>query len=853
MYRRKRLITKRRVFTVAIVLVIFVMSLGYAALSQYVELEGIASIDRSWIVKVTKVTNTVTNSATSISSNYVSNTVTLNANLPTSSSTITYTITLSNQGNIPAKLNNIEIVEDENSNITYEISGVEEEVTTLAPGETNTAKVTIKYKSGVTNISETKKELMLTFIYVENSGTTGGNSGDSTSDTENVVYQLGDTISTENIVRNDNRSFGNLFYAISSNDTKDNTTINVITDLVSHTEMSVENIVNSDTISVAFKPLSAGGSVPVTYIDVTNPRLPTMEEIGYIANFKYDSSKNYDGETFEMTQVMFNTNTSTNDKFLTSTTKDGKYYTYTINGTQLTIHLVDASEIVWIRAIITLNKEDLDKYQRYQIGDSVELIDGSKWYVTKDSGTGNAMVTLISENGASSNGSVLTYGTYSRGFDTSGSNIYNQFSSTNIGYYVKNTVESYIKNAIKSNGGNDATTIARLLTKGEYDRITKNDTTIPSWLKIPGAFWMMTNTGNSVYYFNGSSLSTTTTLTSNYKVRPVITTLKSNLKDPIYLVDQILKDNTERDGNRLNFESTSEESKTNGLYYTNRRTINNKITYFFRGAVENNYVYFAGLYWRIIRINEDSSIRLIYQGINYNTMGTDATIGTGTFNSETIGDNAYVGYMYGAAGSNTYTLTHANTNGSVIKEKLDTWYQNNLLSYSRYIADSGFCGDRSIAEEPGTWVSYDTALGYAKNETYYGPYNRVENDARHPLFECPQKNDWFTLKGNTQGNEALNYPIGLLSLDEIVYAGGSYSIENTSYYLYTEDYYWTMSPYEFNGNGSYVGVVSYNGAITRISVDSPTRGIRPVINLKSDVAIISGNGTSSNPYVVKTN
>ena len=173
----KNFFTKRRIFTLSIVLVVFVMSLGYAALSQYIELDGIASIDRSWIVKVTNVTNTVTNSAESISSTYVSNTVTLNSNLPTSNSTVTYTITLTNQGNIPAKLSTIDAIEDENTNITYEISGVVEGVTQLNPGETNTATVTIKYKSGATNIGNTEKSIMLTFNYIENSGTIGGDSG----------------------------------------------------------------------------------------------------------------------------------------------------------------------------------------------------------------------------------------------------------------------------------------------------------------------------------------------------------------------------------------------------------------------------------------------------------------------------------------------------------------------------------------------------------------------------------------------------------------------------------------------------------------------------------------------------
>ena len=88
----------------SVCLVVFVMSLGYAALSQYIELDEIASIDRSWIVKVTNVTNTTSNGATSISSTYVSNTVTLNSNLPTSDSSITYTITLSNQGKYKSKI-----------------------------------------------------------------------------------------------------------------------------------------------------------------------------------------------------------------------------------------------------------------------------------------------------------------------------------------------------------------------------------------------------------------------------------------------------------------------------------------------------------------------------------------------------------------------------------------------------------------------------------------------------------------------------------------------------------------------------------------------------------------------------
>ncbi len=791
-------------------------------------------IDRSWIVKVTNVTNTPTNSATSVSSNYVSNTVTLNANLPTSISTITYTITLSNQGNIPAKLNNIEVIEDENSNITYEITGVIEEVTTLNPGETNTTKVTIKYKEGVTNISNTKKELMLTFIYVEHGVTPGGDSGDSTLDVENVVYNLGDTI-----VLSDTQSsrLGKTFYTIETNDTVSSDTIDVISDLIPGTYYTVNDVINSDIISLFPGPVVAPG---IELITLNNSRLPTMEEIGNLLGFKYDSNKNYDGEVIEINGELPLANS---EKMLTSTTEDGKYYTYTITGTQVKIELVDTTEEVYVRGVATLNKEDLSKYLRYEVGDSVELIDGSKWYVTKDSGTGNSMVTLISENGASSNGSVLTYGTYSRGFDTSGSNTYNQFSSTNIGYFVKNTVESYIKNAIKSNGGDEASTTARLLSKGEYDKITDNESNIPSWLKIPGPFWMMTKNGSSIYYFNGSNIASTTTLTSNYKVRPVITTLKSNIKMPILLKDQILEDNNEQSDSGIDFSQISSSTNGQGLYYTYVNTENNQRTYYFRGAVENNYVQFANYYWRIIRINEDGSVRLIYQGETSDATGSNAGIGTSKFNNSTYG-NAYVGYMYGTDSSSTYEATHSNTNNSVVKEELDIWYENNLLTYKEYLADSGFCNDRSLS----------SGLGYGSTTTYYGAYNRYYNTKR-PQFRCSQTNDLFTTSSSTKGNKALDYPIGLITVDEIMYAGASNS-NNTSFYLYINAYYWTMSPkYHFHDGpdrSTEIFLGWSNGSIMYL-LPSSNAIIRPVINLNSNVEWSAGDGTSSNPYVIKTN
>ena len=104
-------------------------------------------------------------------------------------------------------------------------------------------------------------------------------------------------------------------------------------------------------------------------------------------------------------------------------------------------------------------------------------------------------------------------------------------------------------------------------------------------------------------------------------------------------------------------------------------------SYYFRGAVTNNYVKFAGFYWRIVRVNGDGSIRLIYDGTSAHANGEsseDRQIGTSTFNDRNS-DNAYIGYMYGQIGASTYEETHANINSSTIKTVVDNWYKVNIV------------------------------------------------------------------------------------------------------------------------------------------------------------------------------
>ena len=282
-------------------------------------------------------------------------------------------------------------------------------------------------------------------------------------------------------------------------------------------------------------------------------------------------------------------------------------------------------------------------------------------------------------------------------------------------------------------------------------------------------------------------------------------------------------------------------------------------SYVYAGDVDNNWVSFAGYYWRIIRINGDGTIRLIYLGDTESgpvETGEDTQIGISAFN-EQHNDNAYLGYMYGTSGSSTYDETHANINNSTIKMVLDNWYESNLIVYKQYIStEAGFCNDREIFTDTSSWVEQDYygILGYGMEPTIYDSRFAIGNitarEVQNPTLKCSQINqDLFTTSESNKGNHALTNPIGLINTDELVLAGGFMGSNNTNYYLYTGNTYWTMYPGVFSGGHAFIQAVNEGGNM-RGEVASSTYGVRPVINLSADITISSGDGTQSNPYVI---
>ena len=268
-------------------------------------------------------------------------------------------------------------------------------------------------------------------------------------------------------------------------------------------------------------------------------------------------------------------------------------------------------------------------------------------------------------------------------------------------------------------------------------------------------------------------------------------------------------------------------------------------TYYYRGNVKNNIVSFAGFYWQIVRINGDGSIRLMYDGTVKNATGGNQTIGNSQFNSK-YNDPAYVGYMYGNPDGTTFDEVHTNTTSSTIKTKVENWYKTNIVDkgYNGYVSNAvGFCGDRTLTGGDGISTSI---------YSYFGAYGRYEKNTAQ--FTCPNKErDLYTTTDSSIGNKALTYPVGLITYDELVFAGMDNRHINKLSWAYSTQHYWTMSPSNFDATWGYAFEwfqYSAGGLYPWWDVTN-SLGARPVINLKSDTLITSGIGTSSDPFVVQ--
>ena len=338
---------------------------------------------------------------------------------------------------------------------------------------------------------------------------------------------------------------------------------------------------------------------------------------------------------------------------------------------------------------------------------------------------------------------------------------------------------------------------------------SKSNYVIESGTLAPGAsktynlrMWIHTNVGNEILgkHFHGKIV-----------VESEATTVLAK--------NTILANNTLQTGTP-DFSTTS----GTGLYQAED---DDGTSYYFRGNVTNNWVKFAAdgdewLYWRIIRINGDGTIRLLYNGKTTTTTGEGTTIGQYYMSSSGFQEK-YMGYTYDRSSNET---------DSGLKQMIDAWYERTIgresQNFDQYVATGKFCNDTKVLVDSGGQVQYNRKASL----TLTPPY---------PSLTCAETTEDYG------GSYLLK--AGTFTADEAIMAGAVTS-GNSNYYMYNGLNYgtWTMTPYEYSGVPYYFQQQP-DGSVKGMNGYASSVWVRPVINLRADVTL-AGSGTASNPYEV---
>ena len=329
-------------------------------------------------------------------------------------------------------------------------------------------------------------------------------------------------------------------------------------------------------------------------------------------------------------------------------------------------------------------------------------------------------------------------------------------------------------------------------------------------------------------------------------------------------------------GDYLDMNSMSQQNNpeyiTNGLYSMEDE---DGISYYYRGAVDNNNVQFgqydndyyvynynnryfqslascqeynsicsesnkvklasAGdkMYWKIVRVNGDGSLRLIYNGTSVNPDNSDLAhsyaVGQTPYNLNN-NNPKYTGYTYD------------NGTDSFIKREVDTWYSNALgsSSYDSKVSSGRFCSDSSGYREE-TMMGGNVFASFDRLGSAYGKVMGLEMQENvTPTLKCPTTSESY---GGSYRLKA-----GLITADELVLAGESMGVIGNSYLNSGSSniYYWSMTPAVFRLGGAFV----WDGFEHPGNYVGSDNAVRPVINVTTDNGFTSGDGAASNPYIL---
>ena len=165
MYKRLNK-TQRNYIIAGLCMILVIMGVGYAAFSSQLKISGTSNITSNWSVKITNIQSKVVSGAPTDAEtpSYTDTTATFKTRLTSPGDTMQYDVTVSNEGDIDAKLDKITVPESNNPAIGFEVSGIKEG-SLLEARQTALLTVTVKYNDVTEQPSNLTANLKITLDY----------------------------------------------------------------------------------------------------------------------------------------------------------------------------------------------------------------------------------------------------------------------------------------------------------------------------------------------------------------------------------------------------------------------------------------------------------------------------------------------------------------------------------------------------------------------------------------------------------------------------------------------------------------------------------------------------------------
>ena len=731
------------------------MAVGYSAFQTKLNISSTSNITSVWDVEITNVqTKEINGLAENVyDPTYTKLEANMEANFYEPGDYITYIVTVSNLGTLDATLDSIKLNMPSQDVINFKVEGATSKES-LKVGEHKDIEVTMEYTgNNPDNISSVEMDVNLD--YVQDGNSTNFSDADSPV-VDNL--RINDIIltPTETSVKAeiDAENAIKYYFSIDNNEWYE-TTENIY---------NIYHLKPNTTYTMYVKAEGSNGNVvysskPFTTLDNTPPEINItvgdnvkgendwykglslnieVTDNDKVKEVLYCTEKDCTpDETLNLedgkTTITFESKSDTQEICIKATDMKGNVTSkcsdeYKVDGTEPTLSnmtITSRDNVMTIELTASDNESGLYKYYFSKDGGKTYIESDNPNYTFTSLDEGDYLVTAYVKDTAGNESEIQAQSTSIRYTSFCLKNDITDFGDCLIATEAQNPNIDEAKAFIESKGTPDFNKISPSIVYDEkHDTYISIYTTNSTLIYIGTGYKFNPETGTytitngslrnpneidlndgNTYYTNARP-DTTPTTTYLYRISNISSTTNSETGVVTTTITYYNYTQTPR----------SYDTSAVGIYADNDDTGK---TYYYRGSVSSNYVKFGGYYWRVIRVNGDGTIRMIYDGTSPHSNGesnSNRQIGTQAFN-DYINDNTYVGYMYADPSNFVETNSGTTTFPYIYVSSTAKYYFGTSYTLDKENKVYKLSGDIIQGTSDPDKVGYYTCFSTDRNET----------------------------------------------------------------------------------------------------------------------------------------